>query len=935
MEQKQYRYDAFISYRHLPADEAAAKKLQALLERHKTKDGKRLRIFRDQTELPTSSDLGNQIQTALENSRFLIIICTPSYQQSKWCMEELSYFRKLHGGRNINILPLLLEGEPEDVFPAEICRDIRQIRDEQEVLRTVTVEVEPLGADIRADSIRGQLRRLRTEHLRIAAPILGVSYHTLYQRTKRRQLITAITAVALIALTATAFSLYNYYMFSRINAEHRSMLARESLRLATESRTALKEGNSNLAMLLAMEALPRDLTDPERPLVEEAETALRSAVYTRMAQEQFEPLQPVVSIDFNTISWEMMGVFREGQIFAVTDQEYLYFYDSSNGALLFRCPGNITNTRILKDGALVVHLETETFGNPSHRAAIYDVTTGKTVYERVFHLEGQMPELLLSTQDDVLYFVTSKPDETGTYTEILLDAVNPDGTPATRQTLPAEEYLFEPIPAIRNPGAEYFDSDHDYYWMSGAIKKPHATTKQGEKYQSLIESRWQEHHTWAMITEDEKLLIYNSLGSNVHTVYSIALLEQGIDYSLEITGTIWVDCVNQRIYSKSSNSLQVYSYDVERFRQPYSVTHISPDGSRCATGSTIYSSKDLSTPLLDIRVKSAPSAGYFLTPGLDYLFAHTDDHLFQLWSVSGALVTELIPEYSKAHQATSLAANEDGTLMAIAYEDNLVEVYGRNSELLTSVLFSEPIVHMEFEGAALLISGTWYSQIVDVHGQKPTVEISDGTMAAYGSFDGQYLTSDGLLLCAGEYFSGALDAIYDLQTGECVFRQLCYYQYDEESGILLYIPADPRFTGNPTLHAAKRDGSGLFHDIYTIKTQGFDMALPVLPCSTDGRYFLLLDASCCQVYELSTGKLDFTIYFSSNQDRYSLQYCFTLKNSVLYDLRFYPDSLISAYPITDTGTLLEQAKAYLTSTLTLRELSGTEKEQYFIEEQAQ
>lgn len=933
MEQKQYRYDAFISYRHLPADEAAAKKLQALLERHKAKDGKHLRVFRDQTELPTSSDLGNQIQNALENSRFLIIICTPSYQESKWCMEELSYFRKLHGGRNINILPLLLEGEPENVFPAEICRDIRQIRDAQEVIRTVTVEVEPLGADIRADSIRMQLRKLRTEYLRIAAPILGVSYHTLYQRTKRRQLITAITAVALIALTATAFSLYNYYMFSRIDAEHRSMLARESLRLATESQTALKEGDSNLAMLLAMEALPQDMTDKERPLVEEAETALRSAVYTRMAQEQFEPLQMVASIDFNTISWDIMGLFREGQVFAVTDQEYLYFYDSANGALLFSCPGNATDTHILKDGALVVHLETESFGDPAHKAAIYDVSTGKAVYERIFHPEGQSPELLLSTQNDVLYFVASKPDGAGSYTKMLLDAVNPDGTPAACQVLPSKEYLYEPVPPIQNIGAEYFDSAHDYYWISGTTKKPHATTKQGEKYQSLIESRWKEHHAGATITEDEKLLIYDSLDSNIHTIYSVALLEQGIDYALELTGSLWVDCVNQRIYSKSSNNLQVYSYDVERFRQPFIATHISPDGSRCAIGPVVYSTDDLSTPLLDILVKAHPSAGYFLTPGLDYLFVHADDDLFRLWNVSGMLVMELIPEHGKTQQATSLAVNNDGTLVAIAYEDNRVEVYSSNSEFVTSIQFTESIVHMEFEGTRLLISGTWLSRIVEVYGQTPTIEIGDGTNSPYSAGDGQYLTSDGLLLCAGEYFNGALDAIYDLQTGECVFRELCYYQYDEESGILLYIPADPRFPGNPTLHAAKRDGSGLFHDIYTIKTQGFDMMLPMLPCSTDGRYFLLLDASCCQVYELSTGKLDFTIYFKNEQDRNSLQYCFTLKNNVLYDLRFYPGAPISAYPILDTGTLLEQAKTYLTSKLTLRVLSGAEKEQYFIEKQ--
>ena len=75
---REYPYDAFISYRHLPADIAVAEKLQTFLERHKKKNGEKLRIFRDRTELPTSSDLGNQIQRALEDSRFLILVCSPA-----------------------------------------------------------------------------------------------------------------------------------------------------------------------------------------------------------------------------------------------------------------------------------------------------------------------------------------------------------------------------------------------------------------------------------------------------------------------------------------------------------------------------------------------------------------------------------------------------------------------------------------------------------------------------------------------------------------------------------------------------------------------------------------------------------------------------------------------------------------------------------------
>ena len=80
MEQK-YTYDAFISYRHLPLDEAFAERVQELLERYRPPKGvcgskhtRIERVFRDKTELPTSGDLDQSLRNALLSSRFLIVI---------------------------------------------------------------------------------------------------------------------------------------------------------------------------------------------------------------------------------------------------------------------------------------------------------------------------------------------------------------------------------------------------------------------------------------------------------------------------------------------------------------------------------------------------------------------------------------------------------------------------------------------------------------------------------------------------------------------------------------------------------------------------------------------------------------------------------------------------------------------------------------------
>ena len=72
VEKQTYLYDAFISYRHLPLDKMVAVRLQQLLENLKTvevtegkKTKRQIRVFRDQSELPTSGDLGGDIRLSL------------------------------------------------------------------------------------------------------------------------------------------------------------------------------------------------------------------------------------------------------------------------------------------------------------------------------------------------------------------------------------------------------------------------------------------------------------------------------------------------------------------------------------------------------------------------------------------------------------------------------------------------------------------------------------------------------------------------------------------------------------------------------------------------------------------------------------------------------------------------------------------------------
>ena len=89
-------YLAFISYRHARADQHVSSLLRRYLENFHLPPScgipARRRVFRDTDELPTSTDLGADIENALENSEYLIAVCSEEYVQSKWCLREIDLF---------------------------------------------------------------------------------------------------------------------------------------------------------------------------------------------------------------------------------------------------------------------------------------------------------------------------------------------------------------------------------------------------------------------------------------------------------------------------------------------------------------------------------------------------------------------------------------------------------------------------------------------------------------------------------------------------------------------------------------------------------------------------------------------------------------------------------------------------------------------------
>lgn len=170
------KYWAFISYSH--KDRRAAERLHRAIEGYRVparlagKPGvggetipRRLApIFIDRAELASSPSLAETIRSALNDSRFLIVLCSPSARASSYVEQEILEFQRL--GKKPQILAVIADAGPrhavEDVFPRPLCGD-----------------GEPLAADFAQDGFSNA-------RLKLIAGILGIGFDKLKERDRKR-----------------------------------------------------------------------------------------------------------------------------------------------------------------------------------------------------------------------------------------------------------------------------------------------------------------------------------------------------------------------------------------------------------------------------------------------------------------------------------------------------------------------------------------------------------------------------------------------------------------------------------------------------------------------------------------------------------------------------------------------------------------------------
>jgi hypothetical protein len=210
-----YRYWAFISYSHKDSDRAA--KIHRRLETWRvpknlvgrvTSAGAIPRrlfpIFRDRDELSGGENLDEVLKAALKQSRYLIVLCSPSAAASRYVEDEIRFFKAL--GRDARIIYVILSGDPsvEDPTAAGACFPLVVRQRVGSDGQLMPGRVEPMAADLRPgkDGVRDGL-------LKVQARLLDVPFDELKQREGRRRrrarAFIAALACGVAALMGTAY----------------------------------------------------------------------------------------------------------------------------------------------------------------------------------------------------------------------------------------------------------------------------------------------------------------------------------------------------------------------------------------------------------------------------------------------------------------------------------------------------------------------------------------------------------------------------------------------------------------------------------------------------------------------------------------------------------------------------------------------------------
>ncbi len=354
-------YVAFISYRHTELDKKVAKKVHYMVEHYvipkelRGKDGKKKlgHVFRDEEELPVSSNLTASIETALDHSKFLIVICTPNLPKSLWCEREIKYFIEKHGRENV--IGILVDGTPDESFPKPLTQAIEMDADGNEVIR----EVEPLAANLTDVNHKYKESRLRKEAVRLYAALLRCPFDSLWQREKRQKMRKGMALMALGMVIALAFGVSIWMKNQEIVAindqlmEKNEQISKQSREIQSQY-DEIQKKNADLRRSEAAALINGGELEYESGNVKEAAGSAIRAVASKEGREEYAAeaeyllnrslaagaydnrFRTVLSIEQETAVESLLVSDDGSQVFSWDDDGYVRCFSTEDGTLLWK-----------------------------------------------------------------------------------------------------------------------------------------------------------------------------------------------------------------------------------------------------------------------------------------------------------------------------------------------------------------------------------------------------------------------------------------------------------------------------------------------------------------------------------------------------------------------------------------------------------------------
>ena len=210
MSMQKYDFAAFISYKS--DDEKWARWLQNELESYrlpsvlcKRNPGLKRRLgkcFRYHTDIQPGK-LTEELQSKLERSGYLLVICSPRSAGSTWVGQEISIFKAL--GRTDRIIPVIVEGSPYSGDKDAECLHpvIKELFPRTDDPAT---DKEILGVNLNEEGPGSSRVKRRRAVIQIASRMTCVSFDSLWNRERvriRRQ--TAAWTAGSFAMLAALF----------------------------------------------------------------------------------------------------------------------------------------------------------------------------------------------------------------------------------------------------------------------------------------------------------------------------------------------------------------------------------------------------------------------------------------------------------------------------------------------------------------------------------------------------------------------------------------------------------------------------------------------------------------------------------------------------------------------------------------------------------